>query len=73
MPHSLTDAFLSWSGKLYLKLRFRNKAKIAHELTIKYEGQYRNVGLMLLFDVFMALAVVAIVGLLAIVLYFTTV
>jgi hypothetical protein len=72
MPHSLTDALLSRSGKLYLQLRLRNKAKIAHELTVKYQGQYRNVGLMLLFDVFMALAVVAIVGLVAVMLYVTT-
>ncbi|MBJ6118742.1 hypothetical protein JAO76_11090 [Pontibacter sp. BT310] len=72
MRHSLTDALLSQTGKFYLQLRFRNKAKIAHELTIKYEGQYRNVGLMLLFDVFMALAVVVIVGLVAIMLYYTT-
>lgn len=73
MPRTLTDSILSRSGKLYLQLRLRDKAKIERELSVKYEGQYRNAGLMLLFDIFMALAVVAIVGLLAIVLYFTTV
>lgn len=72
MPHSLTDAILSRSGKIYLQLRLRSKEKIERELTIKYEGQYRNAGLMLMFDVFMALAVVGVVALIALVLYFTT-
>jgi hypothetical protein len=71
MPRNLTDVVLSRSGKLYLQLRLRDKAKIDRELTMKYEGQYRNAGLMLLFDVFMALAAIAIVGLIAIVLYYT--
>ena len=72
MARSLTDTILSRSGKLYLQLRLRDKEKIDRELTVKYEGQYRNAGLTLLFDVFMALAVVAIVALVAIVLHFTT-
>lgn len=72
MARSFTDTLLSQSGKLYLQLRLRDKAKVERELTIKYEGQYRNAGLMLLFDIFMALGVVAIVGLVAIMLYFTT-
>ncbi|MER2996890.1 hypothetical protein [Pontibacter populi] len=73
MPRTITDVLLSRFGKLYLQLRLRNKAQVERELTIKYEGQYRNAGLMLLFDIFMALAVVAIVALLAIVVYYTTI
>ena len=73
MPRIITDVLLSRFGKLYLQLRLRNKAQVERELTIKYEGQYRNAGLVLLFDIFMALAVVAIVALLAIVVYYTTV
>ena len=69
MSHSLTDSILLRLGKLYLHLRLRNKEKVARELSIKYEGQYRNAGLMLLFDVFMALAVVVAVAILAGVLY----
>ncbi|MBB6611069.1 hypothetical protein H7F15_08485 [Pontibacter sp. Tf4] len=70
MRRSLTDTILARSGKLYLQLRLRDKRKIEKELAVKYEGHYRNAGLMLLFDVFMALAVVAIVGLVALALYF---
>jgi len=66
------DRLLAKVGKLYLQLRLRNQSKIERELSIKYNNQYRNVGLMLLFDVFMALAVVAIVGLIALLLYFAT-
>ncbi|MBC5775238.1 hypothetical protein H8S95_14255 [Pontibacter sp. KCTC 32443] len=73
MPRSLTDTILSRAGKLYLQLRLRNIEKIERELSIKYEGQYRNAGVMLLFDILMALAVVAVVGLVAVLLYFTTV
>ncbi|NEM98672.1 hypothetical protein [Pontibacter burrus] len=69
MARSFTDTILSQSGKLYLQLRLRDKAKVERELTIKYEGQYRNAGLMLLFDILMALGVVAIVGLVATALY----
>jgi hypothetical protein len=67
------DRLLAKAGRLYLKLRLRNPEKIQRELSIKYEGQYRNAGLMLLFDVFMAVAVVVVVGLVAIVLYYATV
>ena len=69
MPRSLTDSLLSRSGKLYLQLRLRSKEKIERELHVKYEGQYRNAGLNLLFDVFMALAVVVLVVILAGILY----
>jgi len=72
MPLSLTDTILSGAGKLYLQLRLRKKEIIARELSIKYEGQYRNAGLTLLFDIFMALAVVTVVGLIAVILYFAT-
>lgn len=73
MKALVSDWLLVKTGKLYLKTRLRKPEKIERELTIKYEGQYRNAGLMLLFDVFMALAVLAIVSFLAVVLYFTTV
>ena len=73
MKAVLGDRLLAKAGKLYLQLRLRNPEKIQRELSIKYEGQYRNAGLMLLFDVFMAVAVVAVVGLVALLLYFTTV
>ena len=69
MARSLTDIILSRSGKIYLHLRLRSKKKIERELSVKYEGQYRNAGLTLLFDVFMALAVVAAVALVAGVAY----
>ena len=72
MTRSFTDTILSQSGKLYLQLRLRSKEKVERELAVKYDNHYRNAGLMLLFDVLMALGVVAIVGLVAIVLYFTT-
>lgn len=63
------DQWLAMAGKLYLQIRLRNPKEIERELSVKYEGQYRNAGLTLLFDVFMALAVVAFVGLLATILY----
>ena len=72
MKALIGERLLAKTGKLYLQLRLGNKAKIERELTIKYEGQYRNAGLMLLFDVLMALAVVAVVGLVTIMLYYTT-
>ncbi|GAB3203543.1 hypothetical protein GCM10027293_34130 [Pontibacter aydingkolensis] len=56
-------------GRLYLRLRLHHPEKINRELSIKYEGQYRNAGLTLLFDVFMAVAVVAAVALIAGVVY----
>ena len=67
------DRLLAKAGKLYLTLRLRNPEKIQRELSIKYEGQYRNAGLMLLFDVFMALAGVARAGLVTLLLYYATV
>ena len=70
MKAVIGERLLAKAGRLYLQLRLRNQTKIERELSIKYNNQYRNVGLMLLFDVFMALAVVAIVGLVALVLYF---
>ena len=70
MKAQVGDRLLAKAGRLYLQLRLRNQTKIERELSIKYNNQYRNVGLMLLFDVFMALAVVAIVGIVALVLYF---
>ena len=72
MKALIGERLLAKTGKLYLQLRLRKPEKIERELTIKYEGLYRNAGLMLLFDVFMALAVIAIVGLVAIVVYYTT-
>ncbi|NDK57021.1 hypothetical protein [Pontibacter fetidus] len=73
MKVRIGERLLAKTGELYLQLRLRNKSAVERELTIKYGGQYRNAGLMLLFDVLMALAVVAVVGLVTIVLYFTTV
>ncbi|MFD2248117.1 hypothetical protein [Pontibacter ruber] len=55
-----------------MNLRFGNKEQVQQELQRKYEGQFRNAGTVLLADTFMALAVVAIVGLIAAVLYFIT-
>jgi hypothetical protein len=72
MKARIGERLLAKTGELYLQLRLRNKTRIERELTVKYEGQYRNAGLMLLFDIFMALAVVAIVGLVALLLYFAT-
>ena len=63
------DRLLEKLGRLYLNLRLRHPEKIERELSIKYEGQYRNAGLTLLFDVFMAVAVVAAVVLIAGILY----
>ena len=61
---------LSFIGRIYLYLRFINKVRVQQELEKKYEGQFRNAGVVLLFDGFMALAVVAVVALIAAVLYF---
>ena len=60
----------SFIGKSYLHLRYRDKAKVQQELEKKYEGQFRNAGVVLLADIFMALAIVAVVSLIAAVLYF---
>lgn len=67
---SFSDFILSSAGKLYLQVRLRKQDKIEQELATKYEGRYRNAGLSLLFDAFMALAVVAFVGIIAAILYF---
>ena len=69
MNFHFTDAVLAHAGKLYLHLRLRKREKVERELNLKYEGQYRNAGLVLLFDLLMALAAVAVVSLIAIVLY----
>jgi len=53
-----------------LHLRFRNENILHQELRRKYSGSYRNAGIVLLFDVLMALAAVAVVALIAAVLYF---
>ena len=66
----LGEIIFSFIGRFYLYLRYRDKEKVQQELTRKYEGQYRNAGVVLLVDIFMALAVVAIVSLIAAVLYF---
>ncbi|WP_162052010.1 hypothetical protein [Pontibacter pamirensis] len=60
---------LSFLGRSYLYLRFRNTEKVQQELTRKYEGQFKNAGLVLLADILMALAVVTVVALIAAVLY----
>ncbi|GAB3535318.1 hypothetical protein GCM10027443_24130 [Pontibacter brevis] len=64
------ELMLSFIGRAYLYFRFRDEQKVKQELARKYEGQYRNAGVVLLADIFMALAVVAVVSLLAAVLYF---
>ena len=69
MNFHFTDAVLAQAGKLYLQLRLRKRDKVERELNLKYEGQYRNAGLVLLFDLLMALAVVAVISLIAAVLY----
>lgn len=61
---------LSFIGKIYLYLRFTDKARMQQELVNKYEGQFRNAGVVLLADIFMALAIVAVVSLIAGLLYF---
>ena len=72
MKTSFTDAVLASAGKFYLQLRLGKMECVERELNLKYEGQYRNAGLMLLFDIFMAAAVMAIVGLVTVLLYYTT-
>jgi hypothetical protein len=56
-------------GRLYLAQRYKSRERVEQELHRKYEGQYRNAGLVLLFDLLMAFAVVAVVALLAGLLY----
>ena len=69
MEFLLGDMILSFLGRAYLHLRFRKKERVQQELVKKYEGQYRNAGVVLLADVFMAFAVVALVAMIAAVLY----
>ncbi|GAB3829209.1 hypothetical protein [Pontibacter rugosus] len=69
MP-GVADTILEGIGKQYLYLRLRRQERVEQELQVKYEGKYKNAGLVLLFDLFMALAVVAVVALVAAVLYF---
>ena len=64
---NLSESFLEWMGRLHLYLRYGAKGE--QELQRRYEGQYRNAGLVLLFDLFMALAVVVVVAVLAGILY----
>jgi uncharacterized membrane protein YjgN (DUF898 family) len=60
---------LTWLGKTYLYLRFREEETVKRELNRKYEGEFRNVGTVLLADVFMALVAVFSVSLIAGLLY----
>ncbi|MBF8961967.1 hypothetical protein I0P70_01810 [Pontibacter sp. FD36] len=69
---NLSEAILERMGRLHLYLRYRGRVEAEQELQRKYEGQYRNAGLVLLFDLFMALAVVVVVAVLAGVLYLVT-
>ncbi|WP_230679864.1 hypothetical protein [Pontibacter sp. 172403-2] len=66
----MNERILSFLGRLYLQLCFRDENKLHQELRRKYNGAYRNAGLVLLFDMLMALATVAAVALVAAVLYF---
>ena len=69
MEYLSGKAILSLLGRAYLYLRFRDRGKVQQELARKYEGQFRNAGTVLLADIFMALAVVAVVSLLAAAIY----
>lgn len=69
MP-KVTDTILEGIGRRYLYLRLRKQERVARELQVKYEGKYKNAGLVLLFDLFMALAVVVFVLIIAATLYF---
>jgi hypothetical protein len=64
---------LSRLGKVYLNLRLRSQEQVQRELQQKYEGQFRNAGLTLLFDLLMALAVVVFVAIIAAVIYFVAI
>jgi hypothetical protein len=61
---------LSRLGRIYLYLRLRSRERVQRELHRRYEGRFRNAGLTLLFDLLMALAVVAFVAILAAVIYY---
>ncbi|MBX0333103.1 hypothetical protein K3G39_07625 [Pontibacter sp. HSC-14F20] len=67
---NLSEAILVRMGKLHLYLRYKGRGE--QELHRRYEGQYRNAGLVLLFDLFMALAVVVVVAVVAGMLYLMT-
>ena len=69
MNFHFTDAVLARAGRLYLQLRLGKKESVEQELNLKYGGQYRNAGLVLLFDLLMAMAAVAVVSVIAAVLY----
>lgn len=69
MKSSITDAMIARAGKLYLQLRLGKGEKVQQELHQKCEGHFRNAGLVLLFGLLMALAVVAVVSAIAAVLY----
>ncbi|SIT92430.1 hypothetical protein SAMN05444128_2845 [Pontibacter indicus] len=64
---NLSEALLVWLGRLHLYLKYGAKGE--QELQRRYEGQHRNAGLVLLFDLFMALALVVVVAVLAGALY----
>ncbi|WP_242927623.1 hypothetical protein [Pontibacter vulgaris] len=67
-----SGSILYFVGKLYLRLRYRNRQQVERELAVKYDNKYSNAGMVLLFDLLMALAVVAVVGLIAVALYIAT-
>lgn len=69
---NLSEAILVRMGKLHLYLRHKGSNEAKQELHRKYEGLYRNAGLVLLFDIFMALSVVVVVAVVAGVLYLVT-
>lgn len=70
---NLGEAILVRMGKLHLHLRQRGgRGTAEQELHRKYQGQYRNAGLVLLFDLFMALSVVVAVAVVAGIVYFLT-
>jgi hypothetical protein len=69
---NLSEALLVRMGRLHLYLRHKGRGEAQQELHRKYQGQYRNAGLVLLFDLFMALAVVVVVAIVTGILYFLT-
>ncbi|MHA6248947.1 hypothetical protein ACXYMU_13470 [Pontibacter sp. CAU 1760] len=69
MAYSSGNNALSLLGKAYLYLRYREKGRVQRELAQKYQGQFENAATVLLADIFMALAVVVVVSLLAGALY----
>lgn len=69
---NFSEAILARMGRLHLYLRHKGQGEAQQELHRKYQGQYRNAGLVLLFDIFMALAVVVVVAVVAGILYLAT-